>query len=115
MKKVKRIISFALLIVVIALIGYLVYTGNRLTDYPEDLGELKGKTFVSGSRSLSFIGKNLWYDAEERIMLLEIVEYEKGVLKTERNGATYVFEIIDSETVYDYQTQEILVRSGSYG
>ena len=48
-------------------------------------------------------------------MLLEIVEYEEGVLKAERNGATYVFEIIDGETVYDYQTQEILVRSGSYG
>ena len=46
------------------------------------------------------------------MVLLEINEYQKGVISMKREGEKYEFIAIDDVTIYDCQTDRILIRRG---
>jgi hypothetical protein len=46
------------------------------------------------------------------MVLLEITEYKGGVILMEREGEIYEFLAIDEMTIYDAQTEKLLIRRG---
>ena len=112
--RIRRIIAIILLIMTALLIGYSCYTGNRLAKYPNDLEEYKRSIFrATDGTMVAFTDENVWYGVgEEPMILLEIKEYKEGVIFMEREELIYEFIAIDKETIYDCQTETLLIRRG---
>ena len=117
MKTVKRIIAVVILCVVVLLVGYSCYTGSRLTSYPENLDGYKNKTFYTNEGGMvAFTDEYAWYKTgEQEIVLLKIESYEQGVLVMVKDDKEYTFTVIDNDTLYDEQTEQILTKGERYG
>ena len=117
MKTVKRIIAVVILCVVVLLVGYSCYTGSRLTSYPENLDGYKNKTFYTNEGGMvAFTDEYAWYQTgEQEIVLLKISSYEQGVLVMVKDDKEYTFTVIDNDTLYDEQTEQILTKGERYG
>ena len=113
-KEVKRIIAVVLLIVVVLLVGYSCHTGNRLANFPEDLDGYKRYVFKAKEGTMvAFTNENVWYTTgDEPMILLEINEYKKGVILMQREEEYYQFVAIDEKTIYDVQSEKLLIRRG---
>ena len=115
MKKTgKRMLAVLLLILTVLLVGCLVFTGNRLASYPQDIEEYKRATFIGKDGTMvAFTNENAWYGVgDEPMILLEISEYKEGVITMQREEVIYEFVAIDERTIYDMQTKKLLIRSG---
>ena len=108
----KRILAVVLLILTVLLVGCLVFTGNRLANYPEDLNGYKREIFEGKDDTMvAFTDNGAWYGAgEEEIILLDFVSYEEGVITMAKNDEQYIFVAIDYETIYDENTKQLLTR-----
>lgn len=117
MKRIKRIIAVVILCLVVLLVGYSCYTGSRLTGYPQELEGYQNITFRSKDGTMVvFAEEYAWYaSGEQEIVLLTVEEYKQGVIIMKRNDITYHFTAIDTDTLYDEQTQEFLTRRGADG
>lgn len=111
----KRILAVALLILAVLIVGCLVFTGNRLADYPKDIEEYKRATFIGKDGTMvAFTENGAWYSANgNEVILLEIVSYEEGVITMKKNGTAYRFVAIDTQTIYDETSKRILTRRGN--
>ena len=114
MQGLKRMLSVVLLFVMVLLIGYSCYTGNRLSGYPEDLDGYKSCVFkAKDGTTVAFTDEKAWYGVgDEPMILLEITEYKDGVISMKREKKVYAFVAIDKETIYDCQTDKLLIRRG---
>ena len=108
----KRILAVVLLILTVLLVGCLVFTGNRLADYPEDLDGYKREIFEGKDDTMvAFTDSGAWYGAgEEEIILLDFVSYEEGVVTMSKDEKQYVFVAIDADTIYDENSKQLLTR-----
>ena len=108
----KRILAVVILILVVLLVGWLLFTGNRLADYPESLDEYKRATFIGNDNTIvAFTDDGAWYGTEdEEVILLEITDYTEGVITMEKNELTFRFVVIDDKTIYDENTKQFLTR-----
>lgn len=108
----KRIFSVILLIVTVLLIGCLVYTGNRLANYPRVIDEYKRAIFDGKDGTMvAFTEDKVWYGkVGEEVVLLEIISYEEGVITMRRTELVYRFLVIDDKTIYDESSRKILTR-----
>ena len=113
-KGVKRMLVIVLLILAVLLIGYSCHTGSRLTNVPESLDDYKRYIFrAKDGTMVAFTDDNVWYGVgEEPMVLLEIKEYKGGVISMAREGEIYEFIAIDEITIYDAQTEKLLIRRG---
>lgn len=117
MTKVKRIVAVFVLGLVILLVGYSCYTGSRLTNYPKGLDSYKNTIFYAKDGGmLAFTDGYAWYQSEEQqIVLLQIIEYDQGVILMQREDKEFYFTAIDTESLYDEQTQKFLTKGDWYG
>ena len=117
MTKVKRIIAVVILFLVVLLVGYSCYTGSRLTSYPKELDGYQNTIFqAKDGTMLAFTDGYAWYQSEEQqIILLQIIEYDQGVILMQREDKEFYFTAIDTESVYDEQTQKFLTKGEGYG
>ena len=115
MMKIRRLIAVVLLIVVVLLVGYSCYTGNRLTSPPDNLDGYKRYVFrANDGTRVAFMDENVWYGIDdEPMVLLEIDVYQEGVISMQREGENYEFVAIDDVTIYDCQAERILIRRGA--
>ena len=113
-KKLIRMLAVIVLVVVIVLIGYLSFTGDRLSNPPPSLDCYKGYTFKSDSGgTIAFTDENVWYATGNSPMyLMEIKGYKEGIISMQRKDVFYKFVAIDETMIYDCQSKEFLVRSG---
>ena len=113
-KRIKRIIAVVLLIVTVLLIGYSCHTGSRLASPPDNLDGYKRYLFRSKDGTMvAFTDENVWYGTgEEPMILLEINEYKEGVISMKREEQNYEFVAIDEKTIYDVQSEKLLIRRG---
>lgn len=111
----KRILAVALLILTVLLVGCLVFTGNRLANYPDGMDDYKRAVFEGNDGTMvAFTENEAWYHAgEKEVILLEITEYTDGVITMQRNDETYRFVAIDEKTLYDETTKQLLTRRGT--
>ena len=111
----KRILAVALLLLTVLLVGCLVFTGNRLADYPKEISEYKRATFIGKDGTMVVFTENgAWYSANENeVILLEITGYLEGVITMEKNDTTYRFVAIDTQTIYDENSKGLLTRRGN--
>ena len=116
MKKTgKRMLAVLLLILTVLLVGCLVFTSNRLADYPKDIGEYKRATFIGKDGTMvAFTENGAWYSVgENEVILLEITDYSEGRITMKKNDTTYRFVAIDEQTIYDETTKNLLTRRGN--
>ena len=116
MKKTgKRMLAVLLLILTVLLVGCLVFTGNRLASYPQDIEEYKRATFIGKDGTMvAFTENGAWYNAgENEVILLEIMGFEEGVIMMKKNDTSYRFVAIDEQTIYDENAKEFLTRRGN--
>ena len=107
----KRILAVVLLILTVLLVGFLVFTGNRLANYPEDLDGYKREIFEGKDDTMvAFTDTGAWYRIGEKVILLEIISYEEGVITMVKNDAQYTFVAIDENTIYDENSKHLLTR-----
>lgn len=108
----KRILAVVILILAVLLVGCLVFTGNRLANYPEDLEDYKRVTFVGKDNTMvAFTDDGAWYGTgENEVILLEITEYSEGVITMRKNDTVYRFIAIDESMIYDEGTKQLLTR-----
>ena len=107
----KRILAVVLLILTVLLVGCLVFTGNRLANYPEDLDGYKREIFEGKDDTMvAFTEDGAWYGTGEGVILLEIISYEEGVITMAKNDEQYIFVAIDYEMIYDENTKQLLTR-----
>ena len=116
-KTVKRIFAVVLLTLLVVVVGCLIYTGNRLNDYPSNLDGYKGEVFSTKDYTiLTFTEENVWYGkADEELVLLEFISYEDGVLTMARGETNYRFLAIDENTIYDDTEGCLMTRRVSDG
>ena len=106
-----RILAVVLLILTVLLVGCLVFTGNRLANYPEDLDGYKREIFEGKDDTMvAFTEDGAWYGTGEEVILLEIISYEEGVITMAKNDEQYIFVAIDYEMIYDENTKQLLTR-----
>lgn len=112
----KRILAVALLILTVLVVGCLLYTGNRLSDYPNDLSAYKSEIFEAKDDTMAaFTASGAWYKAENNeVILLEITDYTDGVITMQKNDTVYRFVVIDENTLYDETTKSLLIRRTDY-
>lgn len=108
----KRILAVVILILVLLLVGWLFYTGNRLAKYPDSLDGYKRVVFEGkDSTIVAFTDDGAWYGTEdEEVILLEITDYKEGVITMSKNGEIYRFVAIDDEMIYDENSKQFLTR-----
>ena len=113
----KRILAITLLVLAVLLIGCLVFTGNRLADYPKEFEEYKSVVFESKDGTMvAFMENGALYDtAENTVTMLEFTEYSEGVISMQKQGTIYTFVAVGKDILYDGNTNQILTRRGAYG
>ena len=116
-KTVKRILAVVLLLLTVLLVGCLVFTGNRLADYPEDFKNYKSVVFESEDGTMgAFTENGALYDmAENAVVMLGFTDYSEGVITMEKQGTVYTFVAVGKDMLYDKNTNQILTRRGAYG
>lgn len=112
MKTIRRIIAVLTLVVVLGLIGYFVYTGKRVNDYPSEVEAFQNYIFDGNDGSMVvFKEEGAWYCSREGdVILMEIVSYEEGVLTIGREEKLRRFIVINEGLMYDADEKIILLR-----
>ena len=113
----KRILAVVLLILTVLLVGCLVFTGNRLASFPEDLDGYKRVVFEGKDNTMvAFTDDGAWYGTgEDEVILLEITDYTEGVITMKKNETVYRFVAIDENTIYDENSKNLLTRRAESG
>ena len=113
----KRILAVVLLILTVLLVGCLVFTGNRLANYPEDLDGSKRVVFEGKDNTMvAFTDDGAWYGTgENEVILMEIADYMEGVITMKKNETVYRFVAIDENTIYDENSKNLLTRRADGG
>ena len=116
-KTVKRILAVVLLLLTVLLVGCLVFTGNRLADYPKEFKDYKSVVFGSKDGTMiAFTENGALYDmAENAVVMLGFTDYSEGVITMEKQGTVYTFVAVGKDMLYDTHTNQILTRRGAYG
>ena len=114
-KTVKRVLAITLLVLAVLLVGCLIFTGNRLADYPKDFEDYKSVVYEGKDGTMvAFTENGAWYSVgENEMILLEITDYSEGVVTMEKKDTTYRFVTIDKQTIYDETTKSLLTRRGN--
>ena len=113
----KRILAVVILILTVLLVGCLVFTGNRLANYPENLDGYKRVVFEGKDNTMvAFTDDGAWYGAgENEVILMEITDYTEGVITMKKNETVYRFVVIDENTIYDENSKHLLTRRADGG
>lgn len=113
----KRILAVVLLILTVLLVGCLVFTGNRLANYPENLDGYKRVVFEGKDNTMvAFTDDGAWYGTgENEVILMEITDYTEGVITMKKNETVYRFVAIDENTIYDENSKNLLMRRAESG
>lgn len=113
----KRILAVVLFLLTVLLVGCLVFTGNRLADYPEDFKDYKSVVFESEDGTMvAFTENGALYDTvESTVIMLEFMDYSEGVITMEKKDDVYTFVVVGKDMLYDANTKQILTRRGAYG
>lgn len=60
---------------------------------------------------VAFTDEGAWYGTEDKeVILLEIMDYEDGVITIKKNDTIYRFVAIDEKTIYDENSKQLLTR-----
>ncbi|MBQ3220594.1 MAG: hypothetical protein IJB34_01380 [Clostridia bacterium] len=113
----KRILAVVILILTVLLVGCLIFTGNRLANYPEDIDGYKRVVFEGKDNTMvAFTEDGAWYGAgENEVILLEITDYSEGVITMNKSDLVYRFVAIDADTIYDENSKNLLTRRSDGG
>lgn len=113
----KRVLAVTLLILAVLLVGCLIFTGNRLADYPKDFEDYKSVVYEGKDGTMvAFTENGALYDAEENaVIMLELTDYTDGVITMQKQGTIYTFVAVGKDMLYDGNTNQILTRRGAYG
>ena len=113
----KRILAVVILILTVLLVGCLVFTGNRLANYPENLDGYKRVVFEGKDNTMvAFTDDGAWYGTgENEVILMEITDYTEGVITMKKNETVYRFVAIDENTIYDENSKNLLTRRAESG
>ena len=113
----KRILAVVILILTVLLVGCLVFTSNRLANYPEDLDGYKRVVFEGKANTMvAFTDDGAWYGTgENEVILMEITDYTEGVITMKKNETAYRFVAIDENTIYDENSKHLLTRRADGG
>ena len=113
----KRILAVVILILTVLLVGCLVFTGNRLANYPENLDGYKRVVFEGKDNTMvAFTDDGAWYGAgENEVILMEITDYREGVITMKKNETVNRFVVIDENTIYDENSKHLLTRRADGG
>ena len=113
----KRILAVVILILTVLLVGCLIFTGNRLANYPDDLDGYRRVVFEGKDNTMvAFTDEGAWYGTgEEQVILLEITDYSEGVITMKKNELEYRFVAIDEDTIYDENSKNLLTRRSDDG
>lgn len=112
----KRILAVVILVLVVLLVGWLWFTGNRLAKYPESLDGYKRVVFEGKDNTIvAFTDDGAWYGTgeEEEVILLEITDYKEGVITMMKEKEMYRFVAIDEDIIYDENSKQFLTRRAS--
>ena len=113
----KRILAVIILILTVLLVGCLIFTGNRLANYPDNLDGYKRVVYKGKDNTMvAFTDDGAWYGTgEEPVILLEITDYSEGVIIMKKNDTVYRFVAIDNDTIYDENSKNLLTRRSDDG
>ena len=116
-KTVKRILAVVLLLLLVMLVGCLIFTGNRLADYPKEFKDYKSVVYEGKDGTMvAFTENGALYDtAENTVIMLERMDYSEGVITMQKLNIVYTFVAIGKDMLYDENTNQILTRRGAYG
>ena len=116
-KTIKRVLAIILLVLAVLLVGCLIFTGNRLADYPKEFKDYKSVVFESKDGTMvAFTENGALYDTpESTVIMAEFKDYSEGVIMMEKQGTVYTFVVVGKDMLYDKNTNQILIRRGAYG
>ena len=115
-KTVKRVIVVILLILTVLLVGCLIFTGNRLANYPPNMDCYWGGRFEGKDNTIvAFTDDLVWYGTDNNeVILMEVINYDDGVISVKKGETIYQFVAIDADTLYDETTKTLLTRRTDY-
>ena len=113
----KRILAVIILILTVLLVGCLIFTGNRLANYPDNLEDYKRVVFKGKDNTIvAFTDSGAWYGTgNNEVILLEITDYSEGVITMEKGDLKFRFVAIDKDTIYDENSKNLLTRRSDDG
>ena len=113
----KRILALVILTLTVLLVGCLVFTGNRLANYPRGIDDYKRAIFDGKDGTMvAFTDDKAWYGTgENEVILMEITDYTEGVITMKKNEMVYRFVAIDKNTLYDENSKRLLTRRAGGG
>ncbi len=112
MKRIKRIISVVLLILVLFVVGYMCKTCSRLSGNIT-IEELEYTAYYSEDMNTTLIVSQDYegeYCLDGTNYVLDFVGYEDGVLRFSANEQEYLFTILENGDLFDLTTKKLLIR-----
>ena len=108
----KRILAVIILILTVLLVGCLLYTGNRLANYPNTFNVYKRAIYDGKDDTMVvFTDDGAWYGTKNsEVILLEFVDYSDGVITMKKNDKIYRFVAVETDTLYDETSKNFLTR-----
>ncbi len=113
MKRIKRIISVILLILVLFVVGYMCKTCSRL-ESDIRLEELEYTAYYSEDYTITLIVSAEYlgeYTAQGERYDLTFKDYKDGVMRFETDGKEYLFTVLDDGDLFDNTAKKLLIRS----
>ncbi len=112
MKRIKRIISVILLILVLFVVGYMCKTCSRLkTEIP--LEELEYTAYYSEDYTTTLVISNGYegeYSVGEDTIVMEYRKYDDGILRFIAEDKEYQFTVLENGDLFDVGTKKLLIR-----
>ena len=114
MTKLKKILSIVILFIVITLIGFLVYTGSRLSSYPTSYDEFINNYYTNDETTIRFVTEDsaLYMTKEDRLWI-EIKDYTEGFIVAEWENEPVYFVALENGLLYDVQKNTYLTKGGA--
>ena len=113
----KRILAVILLLLLVMLVGCLLFTGNRLADYPKEFKDYKSVVYEGKDGTMvAFTESGALYDTvDNAVIIIEFTGYSEGVIAMQKQNTVYIFVAVEKDMLYDENTKQILTRRGAYG
>ena len=113
-KILKRIFAILFVILTIFVVCYIFHTTKLLKGPNVTYETIQKSAYKSKNGNILILSEdNIWYLTEDHTYVCLLENYENGILKIRSNEQIYTFNVVNSQLLYDVQTEEYLWRGNT--
>ena len=110
-KILKRTFAILFVLLTIFVVCYVVHTINLMNGPEVSYETIQKSAYKSKNNTILVLSEdNIWYFANENTYTCTFEKYEDSVLTIQMDKQSFLFKVLDENTIYDLQEEEFLRR-----